>query len=586
MSNMNSKVQELLAKAKAANAAKLSAAQASQVAQVSTQVQPASQQLSPLEKAKALIAARQASKQDPELHSQLPTILDRYGNTITLNAKQAEYARLASAGASCVLIGAAGTGKTTSMKAAIAALVQKGIGLLESNGHKKLTQSGTPAIVGCAYTRIAVANLKANMPEDMKANCLTIHALLEYQPFFEDYVDENGNIRTKKYFAPARHANNPLDSSIRTIIIDESSMLDLELFKKLLDAIQHPIQFIFLGDINQLPPVFGSAILGFAMNALPVVELTEVYRNAGPIVSLAHRILSGKPVPASELDTLAIPGIIKIQPWKKKLMAEDAVILASRFCINAIDAGLLDPEQDMILCPYNKGFGTIALNEAIAGHISKAKGEPTYEIRAGFKLVYLAVGDRVLYEKEPATIVSIVPNMVYRGAPVQPPSVYLNRHGILEGASSKQATTEEDLDSWLDSVVAGTGEDTEAELAKKASSHVVTVRLADGTEESLDTAGAINNLLLGYALTVHKAQGSEWRRVLLLTHSSHNSMITRELLYTAVTRAKESIHIIGEPDILERGITKQVIVGNTLAAKAEYFKGKAGSMSIEELRWN
>jgi ATP-dependent exoDNAse (exonuclease V) alpha subunit len=63
-------------------------------------------------------------------------------------------------------------------------------------------------------------------------------------------------------------------------------------------------------------------------------------------------------------------------------------------------------------------------------------------------------------------------------------------------------------------------------------------------------------------------------------------MITRELLYTAVTRAKESIHIIGEPDILERGITKQVIVGNTLAAKAEYFKGKASSMSIEDLRWN
>lgn len=582
MSTMNSKVQELLAKAKAANAAKVGAAQA--LNQASQASQPVSQQLSPLEKAKALIAARQASKQEPPASQDLPTIQDRYGNTITLNAKQAEFAKLASAGASCVLIGAAGTGKTTSMKAAIAALVQKGIGLLESNGHKKLTQSGTPAIVGCAYTRIAVSNLKANMPEDMKPNCLTIHALLEYQPFFEDYVDENGNIRTKKYFAPARCASNPLDSSIRTIIIDEASMLDLELFKKLLDAIQHPIQFIFLGDINQLPPVFGSAILGFAMNALPVVELTEVYRNAGPIVGLAHRILSGKPVPSAELDTLAIPDTIKIQPWKKKLMAEDAVILASRFCINAIDAGLLDPEQDMILCPYNKAFGTIALNEAIAGHISRAKGEPTYEIRAGFRLVYLATGDRVLYEKEPATIVSINPNMVYRGAPVQPPSVYLNRHGILEGASSKQATSEEDLDSWLDSVVAGTGEDTEE--AKKASSHIVTVQLVDGSEVSLDTAGEINSLLLGYALTVHKAQGSEWRRVLLLTHSSHNSMLNRELLYTAVTRAKQSIHVIGEPDVLERGITKQAIVGNTLAAKAEYFKGKAGSMSIEGLRWN
>ena len=575
---MNPKVQELLAKAKLANQAKL----ASQPAPA----QPAQPSLSPLEKAKLLLATKQASQAPANQHSQdLPTILDRYGNTITLNAKQAEFARLATQGKSCVLIGAAGTGKTTSMKAAIAALVQNGIGLLESNGHKKLVQSGTPAIVGCAYTRIAVANLRANMPDDMKPNCLTIHALLEFQPFFEDYVDENGNIRTKKYFAPARCAANPLDSSIRTIIIDEASMLDLELFKLLLDAIAHPIQFIFLGDINQLPPVFGSAILGFAMNALPVVELTEVYRNAGPIVSLAHRILSGKPVPHTELDSLAIPDTIKIQPWKKKLLAEDAVLLASRFCINAIDAGLLDPEQDMILCPYNKAFGTIALNEAIAHHISMAKGEPTYEIRAGFKLVYLAAGDRVLYEKEPATIVSINPNMAYKGAPVQPPSVRLNRHGILEGASTKVATTEEDLDSWLDSVVAGTGEDNEAELAKKASSHVVTLKLADGTEESIDTAGALNNLLLGYALTVHKAQGSEWRRVLLLTHSSHNSMLNRELLYTAVTRAKQSIHVIGEPDVLERGITKQAIVGNTLAAKAEYFKGKASSVASSGLRW-
>ena len=554
--------------------------------------------LDPVAKAKALLLAKLASKQVQASQPAQPAqpasgihILDRYGNQIQLNAKQAEFATLASQRQSAVLIGAAGTGKTTSMKAAIKLLIDSGIGLLESNGHKKLVTSGTPAIVGCAYTRIAVANLRANMPDDMKPNCLTIHALLEYQPVFEDYVDEHGNFRTKKYFAPNRNATNPLDTSIRCIIIDEASMLDLELFKLLLDAIQHPVQFIFLGDINQLPPVFGSAVLGFAMNALPTVELTEVYRNAGPIVSFAHRILSGKPVTANQLDSVAIPDTVKVQPWKKKLYAEDAVIYAAKLLINAFDHKLLDPELDMILCPFNKAFGTDYLNRAIAHHLSVAKGEPTYEIVAGWKKVYLAVGDRVLYEKEPAKVINISSNMSYRGVQPQPADIYLDREGLLTKQSDTLLGTtatslDQDIDDFLDSVVSATGEDTQAEGAARAASHVVTLQLADGSEVSLDTAGQLNALLLGYVLTVHKAQGSEWRKVILVTHHSHNSMLARELLYTAVTRAKESIHIIGEPDVLERGITNQKIVGNNLQAKAEYFKGKASNMDISWLRWS
>jgi len=82
-------------------------------------------------------------------------------------------------------------------------------------------------------------------------------------------------------------------------------------------------------------------------------------------------------------------------------------------------------------------------------------------------------------------------------------------------------------------------------------------------------------MLLGYCLTVHKAQGSEWRKVFFVTHQSHATMLQRELLYTAVTRAKEELYVICEPETFTNGIRSQRVKGNTLAEKAEYFKGRA-----------
>ena len=100
--------------------------------------------------------------------------------------------------------------------------------------------------------------------------------------------------------------------------------------------------------------------------------------------------------------------------------------------------------------------------------------------------------------------------------------------------------------------------------------------MADSDKEVvLDKANQINNTILGYALTVHKSQGSEWRRVFIVLHKEHNRMLQRELLYTAVTRAKEELIIICELDHFVKGIESQKIKGNTLAEKAEQFKGKA-----------
>ena len=115
----------------------------------------------------------------------------------------------------------------------------------------------------------------------------------------------------------------------------------------------------------------------------------------------------------------------------------------------------------------------------------------------------------------------------------------------------------------------------EDEERVKAASHKITVRLDDSEEEViLDTAGAINSLLLSYTLTIHKSQGSEWDRVFLVLHQSHATMIQRELLYTAVTRAAKELYIICEPTSFVNGVKSQKIKGNTLAEKAEVFKGK------------
>lgn len=91
-------------------------------------------------------------------------------------------------------------------------------------------------------------------------------------------------------FEPQRNKINPLPRELTTIIIEESSMVGTELFQLLLDAIPegHQVQLIFLGDINQLSPVFGDAILGYKLIELPAIVLTQVYRQAleSPIIRL------------------------------------------------------------------------------------------------------------------------------------------------------------------------------------------------------------------------------------------------------------------------------------------------------------
>jgi hypothetical protein len=235
-----------------------------------------------------------------------------------------------------------------------------------------------------------------------------------------------------------------------------------------------------------------------------------------------------------------------------------------------IESGDFDPKEDIILMPFNKACGTIELNKAIANYLAKMRGAKVWQIVAGFTKVHLSIGDRVLYDKEDAEIVDIYPNPAYAGVMPMPESVTMDYDGY-----DPEYHKREGEDTDIDFILAQTAAKDDKEDRVNKASHIVIVRLY-GKEDTikLESAGDVNNLLMGYALTVHKSQGSEWRRVYLCIHQSHATMIQRELLYTAVTRAREELVIICEPETFVKGITSQRVKGNTLAEKAEYFKGK------------
>lgn len=216
---------------------------------------------------------------------------------IILNEKQMAAWQFAMSGKSFCLIGAAGTGKTTSMKKITRDLIDKGHIPMLKEGTKHL-RAGHPGIAVLSFTNKAVNNIRRSVDKRIKAHTLTCHKLIEFRPVKYDIVDEEkGGYRTTMKFEPSRTADNPLPRGILLIIWEESSMQGTALYNRVRAAIPYTIQEIFLGDIQQLPPVFGAAVLGFKMNELPVIELTEVYRQAleSPIIKLAWKILEGNP---------------------------------------------------------------------------------------------------------------------------------------------------------------------------------------------------------------------------------------------------------------------------------------------------
>lgn len=511
----------------------------------------------------------------------------QFEGEIELNAEQRAFRDLVLTGQDCVLVGAAGTGKTTCLRAVIQALAASPSATVLGGAHKYLP-SGTPSTVLTSFTRRAVNNLKRAVSKDFEPNCITIHKLLEYEPvYYEIFDPETGQDRKTMHFEPARSMHNPLDQSIKTIVVDESSMVSLELEEEVNVSLPHKVQKIYLGDINQLPPVFGSAVLGYRMQELPVIELTQIYRQAAnsPIIKYATAIKNGETFSfASKHVEETEDGKITFHPFKKRINAEDALNTVAAFFRKAIDLGAYNPEEDMILIPFNKSLGTIEINKHIANHLARKRGSITHEVVAGFLLHYFSEGDRVMYDKEDAVIVRIIKNNSYSGSKrAKKASVTLdywgceqNTESAMLAAKEEEANniglTEDDVERMLADM--GTSDDS-GDSRVTAASHLITLRMLDSEEEiTIESAAAVNSMILGYALTTHKAQGAEWSKVFIIYHQSHSTMLCREQLYTSMTRARKECYIICESDTYVKGVISQRIQGDTLEEKANYFKGK------------
>lgn len=540
-----------------------------------------------------------------------------YDSSVNWNQEQMNAINAALAGKSFCLIGAAGTGKTTTEKGMIYSLLKNNLlPPIPAGKSTKYLHAGTPGVAMVSFTNMAVRQTAKHFSKDV--TCVTIHKLLEFAPEYYEVADKDGLPIKKMRFNPTRNKENPLPRELKLVVVDESSMVDCELFQLLVDALPDPtaVQFIYLGDLNQLPPVYGGPILGKKLLELPIVELTQVYRQAllSPIIRYALQMKDGKPTPivTKVVEDNGEHGRVVIQPWTTALRWEDALIKAQNFCKAAIKEGIFDQMQDIILCPYNVNFGVVELNIAIADYLGRQRGAMVYEVIAGFETKYLAVGDKVLVNKREAFITKIAKNGNYVGKHATDPHLWeIDRYGgarrrkemavDADGIGSLQADDDFDVDKWLDDMSV-------SEMVterKNQSSHRITVgfmsdhdkTVFDANDPELETleltsAGEVNEMLFAWALTVHKSQGSEWRRVFFLTHKSHAKMCSRELMYTGMTRAKEYLHIICEPDrvavagTLTSAARKPRLKGDTLAEKLislkERFEKEAQEKPTEE----
>lgn len=200
-----------------------------------------------------------------------------YTNSLqqTLNEKQSQAVDLAKQKQSFCLIGAAGTGKTTSVFTICEQLILNNLLTKHPSWAASKHLRNLQSVAFVAFTNRAVKRLTKSLPASLQGNALTIHMLLEYQPEYVESLDEYGQPCVKRMFKPKLTKANP-DNHLQLIVIEESSMVSVELHQQLVEAFPNAT-IIYLGDLNQLPPVYGASILGYKLTHLPICELSLIH---------------------------------------------------------------------------------------------------------------------------------------------------------------------------------------------------------------------------------------------------------------------------------------------------------------------
>ncbi len=323
----------------------------------------------------------------------------------------------------------------------------------------------------------------------------TLHRLLEVQ------FGEND----RQTFA--RNLEHPLEAD--AVIVDELSMVDVLLFQGLLDALPLGCRLIMVGDSDQLPPVGAGNVLQdiIASGLLPVVALTQVFRQAmeSLIVTNAHRIVHGAyPVlDAKDRDFFFL---------QRSSVVDAAATIVDLYCSRLPKAYGYDPLNDLqIICPSRKGeVGTVSLNRTLQ-ELLNPPAKNKEEVRAAGRV--FRVGDKVMQTK--------------------------NNYDILWTKDGKSG----------EGVFNG---DIGVILAINPTANICKVRFDDKT--ALYPFEDVKELEHAYAVTVHKSQGCEFEAVLMPAIGIVPQLCYRNLLYTAVTRAKTRMIVVGS-----RGLVEQMV---------------------------
>ena len=522
-----------------------------------------------------------------------------------------------------VLIGAAGTGKTTLTKKVMENLaktltVVKAEDVMwvtcESENHEKfrcllreakaqnyriidtVKAAEIPGVALAAYTGRASQQIKRAVPEEWHQNISTIHRLLGYAPVFEDYdyqdpITKLFESRTRKVFRPSFDATCKLPFTF--YVFDEGSMIPISLFNEWVAAAPENSRVLIIGDIHQLPPPYGKGVLGYAMKKWPVFELKHIHRQAAgnAIISNAHRILNARqPENASNFHIignntkngkLAPGGQNELQGYFL------AVIQQLSKLKNKAGEPLYDPLKDNIIVPSNKNFcGTDQLNEKLVLMFNPEQKEngiivnKRIKIHTGNNFAFFALRDKVMITKNINTIeppitngmLGIVESININGRYDQARSQVDDEAGDLD-----MGEIDLDLSNMEVALSAAFGEDDDKEKKEDESqdqrqaSHVMVIRFENGQVYECSTAGDYRAVKHGYATTCHKAQGGEYPNVIILCHSINSVQLTQEWLYTAVTRARNNVYLVCNQRGLDQALKRQAIKGYTLQEKIKSY---------------
>lgn len=335
----------------------------------------------------------------------------------------------------------------------------------------------------------------------------TIHRLLELSGMAEE---SSANIRFEK------NAENPLEADV--VIIDEMSMVDIYLMHALLSAIVPGTRLILVGDMHQLPSVGPGSVLKdmIRSEAFPVVRLEKIFRQAqeSDIVVNAHRIQKGEQV---VLDNHS-RDFFFLQRNEIQVIQKVILTLVSRKLPGYVDAR---PQEIQVLTPMRKGpLGVERLNEILQKYLNPPSPEKAEKETSGG---IFREGDKVMQIKNNYQM-----EWEIRG-----------RHGI--AAQKGMGIFNGDLGT-ISSI---------NPFAELLTVEYEEGRFAEYTFKQLD------ELELAYAITIHKAQGSEYPAVVIPLLGGPRMLMTRNLLYTAVTRARKCVVLTGSAETFRAMIENQ-----------------------------